>query len=67
MLGQATDRICGAVFSEDLVPWTQQEFSKVHAKAVAVGNPTWEGRGGDRASKTTALGDLTLALITCSE
>lgn len=26
-----------------------------------------EGRGGDGASKTTALGDLTLALITCSE
>lgn len=55
---------------QDLVPWTQQEFSKVSAKAAAVGNPTREGRGGDGASKTkpsTTLQNLTLALITCSE
>lgn len=47
MFGQATDRICGAAFSENLVPWTQQEFSKVHAKSAAAGNPTWEGREGE--------------------
>lgn len=46
MLGQATDRICGSCFfTEDLVPWTQQELSKVHAKAAMEGTPTSQGGG----------------------
>lgn len=45
MFGQTTDRICGSCFfTEDLVPWTQQELSKLHAKAATAGTPTPQRR-----------------------
>lgn len=41
-------RICGRYFfTEDLVSWTQQEFSKIHAKAAPAGTSLaarWSGK-----------------------